>query len=130
MLQVLGCGGMLMMPRVVAGLLVLAGSTMAVVAHPRTVVGEIVDVRCTQKSADNVGDAHVDCALSCARRGAVMGIQAADGLYIITGDYTAEANAKLIEFVARQVEATGEVIERNGRRTIRAREIKPVTRNP
>lgn len=118
---------MLMIPAV---LLVLAGASMTLTAQPRTVVGEIVDVRCTEKSADNAGDAHRDCALSCARRGAVMGIHAADGLYIITGDYTAESNAKLIEFVARQVEATGEVIERNGRRTIRAREIKLVARNP
>lgn len=118
-----------MMLRVLVVLLVLAGPTTTVTAESRTVVGEIVDVRCTDKSADNAGDAHRDCALSCARRGAVMGIQTADGLYVITGEYTAESNAKLIEFVARQVEASGEVIERNGRRTIRAREIKLVTRN-
>ena len=118
-----------MMLRVLAVLLLLAGVTPRAAAQPRTVVGEIVDVRCVEKSADNAGDAHRDCALSCARRGAVMGIQAADGLYIITGGYTAENNAKLIAFVARQVEATGEATERNGRRTIRAREIKLVTRN-
>lgn len=117
------------MLRVLAVLLVLAGLTTAVTAQSRTLVGEVVDVRCVEKSAENVGDGHVDCALSCARRGAVMGIQTAEGLYIITGEYTAESNAKLIEFVARQVEATGDVIERNGRRTVRAREIKLVTRN-
>jgi len=119
-----------MVRRVLGMLLVLAVSTTAVTAQSRTLWGEIVDVRCMEKSAENVGDSHLDCALSCARRGAVMGIQAADGLYIITGEYTAQSNAKLIEFVARQVEATGEVVERNGRRTIRARQIKLVTRNP
>ena len=92
-------------------------------AEPRTVAGEVVDVRCYEKTADNAGDAHVDCALSCARRGATLGILAADGVYIITGEYTAGTNTRLIEFVARRVEATGEVTERDGRRTIRVRTI-------
>ncbi len=118
-----------MVRRVLGVLLMLVAPMPRVAAQPRTVVGEVVDVRCVETSADNAGDAHVDCALSCARRGAVLGIQAADGVYIITGQYTAEANAKLIAFVARQVEASGEVAERNGRRTIRVRDIKLATRN-
>ena len=95
---------------------------IGVAAEPRTVAGEVVDVRCYEKAADNAGDAHVDCALSCARRGATLGILAADGVYVITGEYTA-GQRKLIEFVARRVEATGEVTERDGRRTIRVRAI-------
>jgi hypothetical protein len=96
----------------------------AAAAEPRTIAGEVIDVRCYERSADNIGDAHVDCALSCARRGATLGIRTADGVYTITGEYTAEMNRRLIEFVARTVEATGEVSERDGRRTIRIREIK------
>jgi hypothetical protein len=94
-----------------------------VAAESRTVTGEVVDVRCYEKAADNAGNAHVDCALSCARRGATLGILTDDGVYIITGEYTAGANTRLIEFVARRVEATGEVTERDGRRTIRVRTI-------
>ena len=97
---------------------------IGVAAEPRTVAGEVVDVRCYEKAADNAGNAHVDCALSCARRGATLGILAADGVYIITGGYTLAANAKLIEFVARRVEATGEVAERDGHRMIRVLSIK------
>jgi hypothetical protein len=92
--------------------------------EPHTIAGEVVDVRCYEKAADNAGDAHVDCALSCARRGATLGILTADGVYVITGEYTAEANKRLIEFVARKVEVTGEATERDGRRTIRVRAIK------
>ena len=99
-------------------------------AESRTVAGEVVDVRCYEKAADNSGDAHADCALSCARRGATLGIRTAEGVYVITGDYTAELNRRLIEFVAQPVEAIGEVAERDGRRTIRVREIKLVTRTP
>jgi hypothetical protein len=104
---------------VAAGVMLVIG----VAAEPRTVAGEVVDVRCYEKTADNTGNAHVDCALSCARRGATLGILAADGVYIITGEYTAAANTRLIEFVARRVEATGEVTERDGHRTIRVRSI-------
>ena len=116
--------------RVLQVLLVLLAATAVMFAESRTVTGEVVDVRCYEKSADNSGDAHADCALSCARRGATLGIRTAEGVYVITGDYTAELNRRLIEFVAHPVEAAGEVVERDGRRTIRVREIKLVTRNP
>ena len=96
---------------------------IGVTAETRTVAGEVVDVRCYEKAAGNAGNAHVDCALSCARRGATLGILAADGVYVITGEYTSAANTRLIEFVARRVEATGEVTERDGRRTIRVHSI-------
>ena len=99
-------------------------ATVPVAAEPRTIAGEVVDVRCYEKAADNAGGAHVDCALSCARRGATLGVLTADGVYVITGEYTAEANKRLIEFVARKVEVTGEATERDGRRTIRVRAIK------
>ena len=105
-------------------LLVTVLATLPGAGDPRTIAGEVVDVRCYEKAADNAGDAHVDCALSCARRGATLGILTADGVYVITGEYTAEANKRLIEFVARKVEVTGEATERDGRRTIRVRAIK------
>ena len=103
---------------------VVVAAAAGVVAEPRTIAGEVVDVRCYERATDNAGDAHVDCALSCARRGATLGILTADGVFTITGEYAAEMNRRLIPFVARTVEATGEVTERDGRRTIRIREIK------
>ena len=112
----------------VAACAVVVAAAAGVAAEPHTIAGEVIDVRCFEKAADNAGDAHVDCALSCARRGATLGIRTADGVYTITGEYTAEMNRRLIEFVARTVEATGEVSERDGRRTIRIREIKRSTK--
>jgi hypothetical protein len=108
---------------VLATVIAVLTLVIGVAAEPRTVAGEVIDVRCYEKSVDNAGDAHVDCALSCARRGATLGILAADGVYVITGGYALAANARLIEFVARRVKATGEVTERDGRRTIRVRSI-------
>ena len=114
--------------RVLLVLSAVVNAAAGVVAEPRTIAGEVVDVRCYKKATDNAGDAHVDCALSCARRGATLGILTADGVYTIIGEYAAEMNRRLIPFVARTVEATGEVTERDARRTIRIREIK--LRNP
>ena len=91
---------------------------------PRVLTGEVVDVRCYRSSADNAGDAHVDCALSCARRGAALGILTAEGVYTITGAYTAEVNRRLIPFVGRAVAATGEMHDRDGVRTIRLETIE------
>lgn len=87
-------------------------------AGRQTITGEVVDVRCHTQSTGNAGAAHADCALSCARRGGILGIATPDGVYVITGEFTASGNRKLIEFVARTVEATGEVTVRDGRRLI------------
>jgi hypothetical protein len=75
-------------------------------------------VQCNLKDAKNQGADHADCALSCARRGGTMGLLTADGVYTITGDYTKENNKKLLEFVARQVDATGDVTEKDGKKLI------------
>ena len=61
---------------------------------------------------------HESCAVSCAKRGSPMGILASDGVYLIAGDYTKENNKRLIEYVAKKVEAKGEVTEKDGKKTI------------
>lgn len=43
----------------------------------------------------------------------------ADALYAITGDYTANKNAKLLDFAFRKVIATGEVTEKAGVKSIK-----------
>ena len=83
-----------------------------------TLKGEVVDVQCALKDTKNTGSEHADCALSCARRGATMGIRTADAVYTIIGDYTRENNKRLLEFVAQQVEATGEVTEKDAKKLI------------
>ena len=101
-----------------------AGLGAPLLAGEKTIKGELVDVHCQMKDANNKGADHEDCALSCAKRGAAMGIMAADGVYTITGDYTQNKNAKLIEFVAKNVEATGEAAEADGKMTIDVTSLK------
>ena len=102
----------------------LLAAAVGVKADPRTLRGEVVDVYCRLSDEANHGDAHADCALSCAKRGAVLGILTDDGVYTIVGEYTFEQNKRLIPLVARQVVATGEVSETEALRTIRIDSIE------
>jgi hypothetical protein len=94
-------------------------------AASTTVKGEVVDVACQMKKAPGgQGDAHKGCATACAKKGSTMGILTSDAVYEIAGDYSANSNAKLLEFVATQVEATGEVSEKDGKKIITVTSMK------
>jgi hypothetical protein len=95
----------------------------ALASNTQTITGEVVDIQCQAKKADNVGAGHEGCAMSCAKRGAKMGIMASDGVYAIAGDYTADNNARLVEFVAKKVKATGDVTEQDGMKVITVTEM-------
>jgi len=95
-------------------------------AAEMTVKGEVVDVACQVKKAPGgQGEAHKGCAEACAKKGAAMGILTADAVYEIQGDYAANKNEKLLPFVATQVEATGNVTEKDGKKVITVTSIKP-----
>jgi hypothetical protein len=95
-------------------------------AETKTVKGEVVDIACQMKKAPGgQGDAHKGCATACAKKGAAMGILASDGVYEIAGDYAANNNAKLVEYVAAQVEATGDVTEKDGKKIMTVTSMKP-----
>jgi hypothetical protein len=104
--------------------LVAIAAAAPIFAETKTVKGEVVDVQCHAKKAENTGTDHESCAMSCAKRGAKMGILAADGVYVITGDYTEEKNKKLLEFVAKTVTAKGEVAVVDGQKTINVSSMK------
>jgi hypothetical protein len=94
-------------------------------AETKTVKGEVVDVQCQVKKAPGgQGAAHKGCAEACAKKGAAMGILTSDAVYEIQGDYAASNNAKLHEFVSAQVEATGEVTEKDGKKIINVTSMK------
>jgi hypothetical protein len=108
----------------VVGVLFVAVMAAPLLAEVKTVKGEIVDVQCQAKKAENHGAEHEGCAKKCAQRGAKMGILTSDAVYTITGDFAADNNKKLLEFVAKNVEATGEVTEKDGQKTINVTAMK------
>jgi hypothetical protein len=98
---------------------VLTAWAAAPAAQTQTVRGEVVDLQCSlEKGSSGRGEAHGACAMDCARRGRQLAILADDGVYVVAGDYTANDNAKLLDFVARRVEAKGQVADKDGRKVI------------
>ena len=101
--------------------LALAGFALAPVsAEEKTIRGEVIDIKCHQ------GKGHEACATSCVKRGEQAGIKVGEDIYLIVGDFTADKNAKLVEFVAKDVDATGEIGEADGHKTIKVSKIKIV----
>ena len=110
---------------IVTGVAFAAAVSLPLFAADMTVKGEVVDVACALSKGDGgKGDGHAACAMSCAKRGQPIGILTADAVYEITGDYTANRNAKLLDFVAKRVEVTGEVSEKGGKKMMSVKSIK------
>ena len=110
---------------IAASAVLFAAISAPIFAADMTVKGELVDVSCsTSKGDGGKGDAHAGCALSCAKGGQPLGVLTADALYVITGDWAANKNAKLLDFVAKQVEVTGEVSEKDGQKMMAVKSLK------
>jgi hypothetical protein len=109
----------------VAGAAFVATLAAPMFAAPMTVKGEVVDIACAKSKGDGgKGDGHASCAMACAKKGQPVGIMTADAIYTVTGDYAANNNAKLLEFVAKHVEVTGDVTEKDGQKMIAIKTIK------
>ena len=107
-----------------AGAALVAALAAPAFAADVTIKGEVVDIACAKdKKEDGHGDAHAACAMSCAKRGQPVGILTADAIYTVTGDYAADKNAKILDFVAKQVSVTGEVTEKDGVKSINVKTI-------
>jgi hypothetical protein len=92
-------------------------------AKPTTVKGELIDTACGKNT--ETGAALEACAKRCAGRGEPVAVYTADGgVYLVTGSFIAEKNAKLLEFMGKSVEVTGEVTkDKDGKMTIAAEKV-------
>jgi len=110
-----------------AASLCVAALAVPALAADMTIKGEVVDIACaTSKTEAGKGAAHATCAMVCAKKGQPVGILTADAIYAVTGDYTAGTNAKLLDFVSKNVIATGAVSEKDGVKSINLKSIKLV----
>jgi hypothetical protein len=107
---------------IASAMLALAIGLPANAVAPVTVTGELIDVMC---GVDKKGDAtHKACAESCAKRGEPVAVFAKDGMFVITGKLTESNNAKLLEFMTKNVTVTGEVTkDKDGKLSIAAESI-------
>jgi hypothetical protein len=109
----------------VAGAALVTALALPAFASDMTIKGEIVDVACSLAKKDaGKGAAHAACAMVCAKKGQPIGVLTADAVYTVTGDYAANSNAKLLDFVAKNVIVTGEVTEKDGQKQINVKSIK------
>ena len=108
----------------------LAAATLAfgtgLSAETKTVTGTLVDVMCNTKQGSEkaTAAAHADCAAACAKKGSPLAVAGDGKLYEVTGAWTENKNAKLIEFAGHKVEATGDVTEKDGKMVIAISSIK------
>jgi hypothetical protein len=110
---------------VVAGAALVAALAVPAFAAEITVKGEVVDVACsTAKKDAGKGAGHANCAMVCAKKGQPVGILTADAVYNVVGDYAANNNAKLLDFVAKNVIVTGDMSEKDGVKSINVKSIK------
>ena len=80
--------------------------------------GEVVEVSCyLAHGKKGMGADHQSCAEACAKSGSPLGILTKDGnLYVsvLPDDHSTGPNAKLLDHIAHQVEATGIIRKKGG----------------
>lgn len=83
------------------------------------ITGEIVDVLCYVKMSAT-GPQHVKCAESCVKQGVMLGIlQAGTGqVYLVFPEGHGNPNEKVMAYIGKQVEVTGQVQAKGGLRGI------------
>ncbi|MEP7375410.1 MAG: hypothetical protein ABI675_18580 [Chitinophagaceae bacterium] len=92
---------------------------------PKTVTGEILDMKCYMTSGER-GEGHKDCAASCIKGGAPMGILADDGkvYLLIEGKNGSVAFEEAKKHAGEMVTVTGTVSEKNGVQALIVTEVK------
>ena len=103
----------------------VAAANRGLTGRPVTIVGEVVDVSCYLQLGKR-GEKHIPCGTDCLKNGAPIGIvDAKNVLYIVMAeehDPRRYGNIALKEamlpFLAKTVQVTGMVTEREGVRTI------------
>lgn len=116
-----------------AAVLVFLGLQLAVAQEhhhsaEKTFVGHVVDVACYVSHGD-VGEAHRQCAETCAKAGIPLAIldQQTGTLYLpLAKNHHEAANKELLAYVEKDVRVTGAVTEKDGMKTITIASIAAV----
>jgi hypothetical protein len=91
-----------------------------------SLTGELVDQACYLKDKKtNTGVSHQDCATRCAMKGDQVALVTDKGeVYAVTGELASDNNALLALHMSHRVVLTGEVIDKDGKKTIAATSLK------
>lgn len=116
---------------IVAGVTVVCALGTVFAQEQTTIRGEVVGLSCftNRQLANGAGtDAKASCSLSALQAGEPAGIvdEKSGKLYIAISDDGSNVNNKLLPNVAKLVDVTGKVQEREGVNTITVKEVRPV----
>jgi hypothetical protein len=115
----------------IVALLAVAGMVQLQSAAEVTLTGEVVDIAAaTTRGADGRGPGHAATALLSAKAGNPVGILTDDRLYEVTGLFAANRNARMLDFIAREVVVTGTVTDTGDRPRINITTIRLTTLFP
>ena len=103
---------LLLLAVVCAGTVVAVATSVATAED--TITGRLVEAGCAAMGGAEPSAEHVACMVRCAKNGDPIGIETADGLYKITGDWASSNGDKLAAMMAKQVRVTGETSEAGG----------------
>ncbi len=96
-------------------------------AKESTVTGEVVDVSCYIAQGAKGAD-HQSCAEACIKAGGPVGILSQKGkLYVsvMPDDHSAGPSAKLMDYIGKQVKATGLLRSKGGVNGIMITKVEP-----
>ncbi len=92
-----------------------------------TIQGEVVDLSC-YLTAGQHGAKHASCARKCIDSGQPVGILTKTGkVYLAIGPNSKPANKLLVQYVAEQVEVTGQLNERGGMEEVSVKKVEPLS---
>lgn len=87
--------------------------------------GTVVDTGC-YVSHDSKGEAHRQCAETCAKAGVPLALLDEKGiLYMPIAVEHKDQNAKLMPFIEKKVKVTGTVMEKGGLKGIAIKTVEP-----
>ena len=92
--------------------------------EPKTVTGEILDMKCYMTAGEK-GDGHKECAAMCIKGGAPMGILADDGkVYLLIEGKNSGAFEEAKKHAGEMVTITGDLSEKKGVQALVVTEVK------
>ena len=99
--------------------------TAVKITRGATIRGEVVDIVCYTRH-NSRGEDHAKCALYCSEQGIPLGIldETSGDIYLPLPEGHTDPNKVLVDYIAREVAATGTVYERGGLKQIEIEKIE------
>ncbi|MBI3566454.1 MAG: hypothetical protein HY079_14770 [Elusimicrobia bacterium] len=108
----------------IAALALALGAAAAPAGKSTTMTGELVDLGC-YLSHGGAGAKHAQCAKSCVKDGAPLGLATKTGLFLVVGGHeNAKAFAAAKEMAGENAKVTGTLTKKDGLQAIMVEKVE------